>query len=300
MTLFGQSRAKVDRRRGFPDTAFLIDDGSDLHDGATVAPLWSEWGTVSKTAFCVPPNRYHAPAMSDSTQPEKAVLLASGGLDSTVASFMAAEEYELVLALTFDYGQRAKRRELAAGYGLANWLGIRHRTVFLPFYRELEAGALLSSNEALPNPDADALDDLSQSVESARAVWVPNRNGVLISIASAWAESLGATRVIVGFNAEEAKTFPDNTTRFVDASNRALSDSTANGVQVHAPTGEWSKAQIVQYAREKDWPLELVWSCYEDDDVPCEKCESCRRFERALDSADAREWLNARREKWRS
>jgi 7-cyano-7-deazaguanine synthase len=131
-------------------------------------------------------------------------------------------------------------------------------------------------------------------------VWVPNRNGVLISIASAWAESLGATRVIVGFNAEEAKTFPGNTSRFVDASNRALSDSTSNGVQVHAPTGEWSKAQIVQYAREKDWPLELVWSCYEDEDVPCEKCESCRRFERALDSADAREWLNARREKWRS
>ena len=248
----------------------------------------------------VPPCDYYTLAMSDPNQPEKAILLASGGLDSTVASFMAAEEYELLIALTFDYGQRSKRRELAAGYGLANWLGIQHRTVFLPFYRELEGGALLRAASDLPHLDREALDDPAKGAESSKSVWVPNRNGVLIAVASAWAESLGATRVIVGFNAEEALTFPDNTQRFVDASNEALSDSTANGVRVVAPTGDWRKAQIVEHAREKDWPLELVWSCYEDGDEPCEKCESCRRFERAVEAADAQEWLAKRREKWRA
>ncbi len=238
--------------------------------------------------------------MTEPDQPQKAVLLASGGLDSTVASFMAAEQYEILLALTFDYGQRARRRELAAGYGLANWLGIRHRTIFLPFYRELEGGALLSSTATLPQPEEEALDDPSKSADTAAAVWVPNRNGVLIAIASAWAESLGASRVIVGFNAEEARTFADNTTRFVEASNRALSDSTLNGVQVTAPTAEWTKAQIVRHAHERDWPLELVWSCYEDEDTPCDKCESCKRFDRALNDAEARDWLMERREKWRS
>lgn len=257
-------------------------------------------GPCQRATVPVPPAVYYGSAMSKPTTPEKAILLASGGLDSTVASFMAAEKYELLLALTFDYGQRARRRELAAGYGLANWLGIRHRTVFLPFFRELDGGGLLSKDTALPNPESGDLDDQDAATRSAAAVWVPNRNGVLIAVAASWAESLGATRVIVGFNAEEALTFPDNTQRFVEASNQALADSTANGVQVIAPTGCWTKKEIVHHAHERDWPLELVWSCYEDDDVPCEKCESCLRFDRAIDEAEAREWYTSRRDKWRT
>ena len=198
----------------------------------------------------------------------RALLVLSGGLDSTVAAFLAADTHEIVLALTFDYGQRAARRELAASYGVAAHLGVRHRTVFLPFFREFARGALVDPAAALPTPAAEDLDD---------------------------AEAVDADVLIVGFNAEEAATFPDNSAAFVERLNAALELSTANGVEIVAPTAAMTKAEIVRLARERDLPLELVWSCYEGDDVPCGACESCRRFARALEAAGAQEWFAGRR-----
>ena len=229
-----------------------------------------------------------------STRPAS-ILMLSGGLDSTVAAFMATETTEPRLALTFDYGQRARRRELAAGYALAQIIGVPHRTVFLPFFREFEGGALTDPNRRLPEPEESELDDLAKARGTAGAVWVPNRNGVFVAVAAAWAESIGASVLVVGFNAEEARTFPDNGGEFVAAQNAALELSTSNGVKVFAPTLSWTKEQIVRHAKAHDWPLELVWSCYEGDDQPCGRCESCRRFLRAVEAAEAREWLTARR-----
>jgi len=221
-----------------------------------------------------------------------AVVTLSGGLDSTVAALIAAEDHEVVLGIGYDYGQRALRRELAAGYEVASWLGVPQRTVELPFFRQLAGGALLERSEDLPRP-AD-LDDPDATAASAAAVWVPNRNGVMVAVAAAWAESLGARHVVVGFNAEEAATFPDNGPEFVEHANAALAWSTRSQVKVLAPTLGWSKADIVRHAMERDWPLELVWSCYDDQDEMCGACESCRRFERALDAAGARKWYSGR------
>ncbi len=233
--------------------------------------------------------------MTDPTR--KSVLLLSGGLDSTVASFVAAEVAKPLVALGFDYGQKARRRELAAGYALATRLGCEHRTVFLPFFREFARGALTENDLAIPEPETADLDDLEKGRASAAAVWVPNRNGIFIAIGAAWAERLGADVLVVGFNAEEARTFPDNSADFVRSQNEALKWSTANGVQVLAPTIDWSKADIVRRARELDLPLELAWSCYEGDDEPCGRCESCKRFDRAVVAADAGDWLAERRKR---
>ena len=228
----------------------------------------------------------------------KSILMLSGGLDSTVAAHVAASEATPILALSFDYGQRARRRELAAAYSVASGLGIEHRVAQLSFFRQIDAGALTDVAASLPQIDSNALDDVEgQAAASAKAVWVPNRNGIMIAVAAAWAESRGANRIVVGFNVEEAATFPDNSVDFVDNQNAALQYSTANGVQVLAPTARWMKSEIVTWAQEHDVPLELVWSCYDDDDVPCGTCESCRRFERAVDRAGAREWIESRRRK---
>ena len=203
----------------------------------------------------------------------KAVVLLSGGLDSTVAFHLSAG---VVLALTFDYGQRAAKREVTCARRIARRRGVRHLALRLPW---LAGGALTDRSRALPRPD---LASPKQTRASADAVWVPNRNGVFIAVAAAFAERLGAGRVVVGFNREEARTFPDNSRGFIVAMNRALSFSTRGAVRVESPTAAWDKRRIVREARSRGIPLEPLWPCYEGGRAWCRKCESCRRSLRAL------------------
>ena len=227
----------------------------------------------------------------------RAVLLLSGGLDSTVAAWLARKDAEPVLAVTVDYGQKAAARELAAAYRIAKDLQVPHRTVYLPFLRECAKGALVDRRTEVPRPGPADLDDTTgRARASAEAVWVPNRNGAFIAMAATYAESLGADRVLVGFNREEGATFRDNTPEFLEATNGALAWSTANQVQVMSPTLRFDKVEIVRAAMRENVPIELCWSCYLGEAEPCGTCESCRRFDRAVTSAGAREWLAKRRD----
>jgi 7-cyano-7-deazaguanine synthase len=226
---------------------------------------------------------------------EKAILLLSGGLDSTVASYLARRDFEPILALTADYGQKAAVRELAAASRIAQALGVPHRSVLLPFLREAAKGALVDRGTDVPRPSPADLDDVGgRALAAARAVWVPNRNGVLIAMAAAVAESLGASFVVAGFNREEGATFRDNTAEFLEAANRALSYSTLNQVRVVSPTVGFDKVEIVRAAMRDDVPIQLCWSCYLGEKEPCGTCESCRRFERAVTAAGAGAWLAGR------
>jgi len=217
---------------------------------------------------------------------QSAVLLLSGGLDSVAAAYMVRETAQPVLALTADYGQRAAKQELAASYAVATDLGIPHRTVFLPFLREASSGALTDRHAEMPQPSEADLDDTrGAAAASAAAVWVPNRNGVLISMAATWAEVNDIDLVVCGFNREEAQTFPDNSAAFLEASNAALAMSTRNRVRVISPTIAMDKTEIVKAAIAAGAPLQRCWSCYLGGDQPCGRCESCVRFRRALDNA---------------
>src|SRR5689334_9146069 len=204
----------------------------------------------------------------------KGVAILSGGLDSTVSLAAATRTMDVVLAITFDYGQRAAKRERAASAAIAKHYRIPHKVLAVPWLAELTGTALVNRRAKLP------LNEMS--VRSAKAVWVPNRNGVFIEIAAAHAESLGATRLITGFNKEEAVTFPDNSPQYVAAVNRALSYSTANGVRVVSFTGNFDKKQIVNLGRRLDAPLKFIWPCYEGGKRWCGECESCLRSLRAL------------------
>ena len=204
----------------------------------------------------------------------KGVAILSGGLDSTVSLAAATREMDVVLALTFDYGQRAAKRERAASGRIAKHYKIPHKVVAIPWLAELTGTALVNRRAKLP------LNEMS--VRSAKAVWVPNRNGVFIEIAAAHAESLGAQRLITGFNKEEAVTFPDNSPAYVSAVNYALSYSTANGVRVVSFTGNLEKKGIVNLGRRLNAPLNYIWPCYEGGKRWCGECESCLRSLRAL------------------
>lgn len=215
---------------------------------------------------------------------KKAVALLSGGLDSSVACLLAQTyDCDIVETITFDYGQRAAAREILQAQRVASYLGLSHRVISLPWFKEFRAaGSLLSRQTDLPRPTLRQLDEKPFTRESAKAVWVPNRNGTFIEIAAGIAEDKGAGVVIVGFNQEEAATFPDNSSEYVIAISYALNFSTSNRVQVLSPTSRLDKTAIVREAIQHKLPIDLLWSCYEGGEKMCGTCESCTRLKRAL------------------
>jgi 7-cyano-7-deazaguanine synthase len=212
------------------------------------------------------------------------VSLVSGGLDSTVATAVAAWSGSVLLGLTLRYGQRACDREVEAARRVCDALGIPHRVIEARWLGEGQC-ALLEGGAELPRPDAEQLEGASAAA-SAAAVWVPNRNGVFVNVAAALAESLGAEAVITGFNAEEAETFPDNSREFLEAATRALAHSTRNAVRVESPVSHLRKDEILRLGHDIGAPIRHVWPCYEGGERPCGTCESCRRFRRALERTE--------------
>lgn len=214
------------------------------------------------------------------SHPIKVVALLSAGLDSSVATWLARHTHDIVLALTFDYGQVAARREVERASRLARHMGIPHQTLALPWIRRFRGAGALLNQGTIPTPRD--LNNAEQARATAKAVWVPNRNGVMIEIAAGFAEDLGADAVLVGFNREEAATFSDNSVDYLKAVTEALAFSTSNQVRVVSPTAQWDKSEIVSRAKASDFPFEFLWSCYRNGAEMCGSCESCQRLNRAL------------------
>jgi 7-cyano-7-deazaguanine synthase len=213
----------------------------------------------------------------------RAVAVLSGGLDSTVSVALAKRAgVRFVRAIFFDYGQRARARERDASRAVARRFRIPWREIRLPWLAAVTSTGLVSGR--IPRVAASQLDDPRAARRTAAAVWVPNRNGVFLNIAAAVAEGLGARLVVTGFDREEARTFPDNSTAFLRAANRAFRYSTSNGVRARSFVAALDKRQIVERGLQVGAPLELVWSCYEGRRRPCGRCESCARSRRAFGS----------------
>lgn len=213
------------------------------------------------------------------------LILLSAGLDSAANLALAARERRAALCLTFDYGQRAAESEIASAARLSEVYNVPHRVMSIPWLGELSGSSLQkNSSELPPELRLEQLDDATVTTESAASVWVPNRNGVFIAIASALAESMGLAYVAIGFNKEEAQTFPDNSKDFLDISNHALGYSTNEKVHLVSYTVSMNKSEIVHAVHRHQFPFHYVWSCYLGGHEPCGKCESCQRFKRAMDS----------------
>lgn len=224
----------------------------------------------------------------------RAITLLSSGLDSVAALAIAAESLEIEMAITFDYGQRAGKREIECSRKVCECFGIEHRVITLDWLSEITSTSLVNRNAEVPSLSFEDIDETAPSEiteASAKAVWVPNRNGVMLNIAGAFAESKECDYLVVGFNREEAATFPDNSLAYVQAMDNAFSYSTQNGVKVLAPLIELGKTEIVKKALEAKAPLEYSWSCYNGGEIPCRECESCRRRARAFKYAGLKDPL---------
>lgn len=214
---------------------------------------------------------------------KKAITVLSGGLDSTVATSILAEEYE-IHAITFNYGQRSAAMEIKASKEICKKLGLPHTVIDLPWLATL-GGSALTSSEEVPELAMDELDDKEICDETARKVWVPGRNVVFTAIALSFAEAKGAEKIIVGWDFEEAATFPDNSREFLDAFNDLLKIGSLEKVQIDAPLIEMDKKEIVTVGYEVGAPLNLSYSCYMGDEKHCGVCESCMRRKRAFELA---------------
>lgn len=216
-----------------------------------------------------------------------AILLLSGGLDSLVNAALARERHTVVRAVTFDYGQRAVAREIAAAANICAQWHLAHTVIALPWLHALTTTALVNRSATMPvfHPTDAELNDAPRVRSSASAVWVPNRNGVFINVAAAMAEGMNAQWIVTGFNAEEAATFPDNTSDYVDRANAALEFSTLSRPTVVSYTQAMTKFDIVQCALALDIPLQWCWPCYDSGAQWCGRCESCARFQRAVTQA---------------
>ena len=204
----------------------------------------------------------------------KGIILLSGGLDSLLSLGIGIEKYGISLALTFDYGQKAVEQEISTSKNICDYYKIEHKVIKLDWLKEVTHTALVS-NEDLP----EGIDNPEQS---AKSVWVPNRNGLFLNIAGSFADGNDYDYIIIGANKEEGQTFPDNTQEFIDKINAEFEYSTQKHPTVVAPLINSDKNDIVKLALEHKIPLEFVRSCYASGEKHCGKCESCTRLKNAL------------------
>jgi 7-cyano-7-deazaguanine synthase len=219
----------------------------------------------------------------------KSIVLLSSGLDSTVAFKEAYNISDEILCVTFDYGQKAKVKEVSFARTICERFNAGHIVIELPWYRKFRGA--LTGGTALPKISAHELDDKEITQKSAQQVWVPARNVVFLSIGAALAENYNYDTIVTGFDAEEAATFPDNTIEFVERFNNMLEFGTLTKTSVYAPLISMNKSEIIKRGLEIDAPFEWSWSCYEGTEKPCGICESCLRRKRAFEIAGTKDPL---------
>lgn len=206
----------------------------------------------------------------------KSIILLSGGLDSLVSLGLKKEELNVELAITFNYGQKSAQKEINASEKICNYYGIKHEVINLDWLKRITQTTLVADKEVPTGKE------LENPENSAKSVWVPNRNGLFLNIAGSFADSLGYNYILIGANKEEGQTFPDNTQEFINSVNAEFQYSTMAKPKVIAPLINYNKNDIVMLALKNKIPLELTMSCYNGGDKHCGICESCTRLKHAL------------------
>lgn len=221
----------------------------------------------------------------------KALVLSSGGLDSTTCVGIAVDKYgkENVATLSAYYGQRHDK-ELACAKKVADFYGLDHHELDLSKIFEASNNPLLKqSTESVPEGSYED----QQKENKMVATYVPFRNGLLLSSATSFAGSLFPDEevvVIYGAHADDAagEAYADCSQAFADAINSAIKVGTYNKVWLEAPLVALTKAEVVKKGIELAVPFELTWSCYNGGDKQCGKCGTCidRRRAFALNGMD--------------
>ncbi len=213
-----------------------------------------------------------------------AIALASGGLDSVVSLAQAREKMEIRLVVFMNYGQRAVEPERGAVTAVANYYGLPFREVNVEWLGSISPEGMRAGPGAAGPARREATGPVADQpvLDTLDAVWIPNRNGVFVNVAAAFAESYRCDVVVTGFNREEAEEFPDNGAEYVARAEAALELSTRNAVRIVSFTQDLDKSEILRLGSRLRAPLSVIWSCYHAGDRMCGACASCKRLRGAL------------------
>ena len=201
---------------------------------------------------------------------KKAVCILSGGMDSTLASYLAKKDGYEIIAVHFNYGQRTEEKELEAFRNITNELSIHEKyEIDIPFFTQIGASALTDKTIDIPTSGIE---------EGVPITYVPFRNGIFLSIATAIAEKHLAEALFIGVVQEDGSGYPDCTDTFIDKMSSAMNQGTKKEtkLKIMMPLVHMTKAEIVTQSLKLNVPLEYTWSCYANEDKACGVCDSCR------------------------
>jgi 7-cyano-7-deazaguanine synthase len=210
---------------------------------------------------------------------KRAVCIISGGMDSALSSAIAKKDGYEIIALHFNYGQRTEKKELECFRLLAGELeATKIYVIDLPFFTQIGASALVDKSIDVPTGG------LSEGVP---VTYVPFRNGIFLSVATAIAEKDEAEAIFIGVVEEDSSGYPDCREEYMLSMQRAINLGTKDEtkIEIKRPLIDMSKMEIVQKSIELGVKLEYTWSCYKDEDEACGVCDSCRLRLRGFEMA---------------
>ena len=205
----------------------------------------------------------------------KAVVLLSGGLDSSTVLYQAKVDGYECYALSFDYQQR-HRRELKSAEAIAQCAGVKEHQVVSFDLRQWGGSAL--TDDDIDLPESRSLEQMSQNIPST---YVPARNTIFLSFGLSYAEAIGAERVYVGVNALDYSGYPDCRPDYIQAMQHVFELGTKWGregqaIRIVTPLINLKKTEIIELGNKLGVPWEKTWSCYAGGDIACGVCDSCR------------------------
>lgn len=205
----------------------------------------------------------------------KAIILLSGGLDSSTVLYQAQADGYDCYGISFDYQQRHSR-ELEAAQAIARSAGVKKHQI-VSFDLTAWGGSALT-DEGLNLPESRSLSEMAENIP---ITYVPARNTIFLSFGLAYAEALGAERVYIGVNALDYSGYPDCRPDYIEAMQEVFRLGTKQGregnpIQIVAPLIHLKKTEIIQLGNRLGVPWEKTWSCYAGEEVACGVCDSCR------------------------
>ena len=215
---------------------------------------------------------------------KKAVVLLSGGLDSTTTLYYARAKGYKCYCVIFDYGQRHKK-EIRTAARLANLTGSGFTIVKI----KLPWSKSALTDRKVKVPKGRQVKEMSSEIP---ATYVPARNTIFLSFAASYAESIGASRIFIGANALDYSGYPDCRPNYIKAYGKMINLGTKGGVEgrklkIETPLIKMTKAEIIKLGTKLGVPYGLTWSCYSGGRYPCGVCDSCKLREKGFAEAIA-------------
>ena len=210
----------------------------------------------------------------------KALVLFSGGVDSTTALAMAIDNYgkDNVIALSISYGQK-HQKEIEAANNIISYYQVEHIYLDLTeIFAYSDCSLLQHSNRDIPHESYAK--QLAKTEGNPVSTYVPFRNGLFLSTAASIALSKNCS--VIYYDDAAGNAYPDCSDVFNNAMNQAIYEGSGHQLEIRAPFVKMTKAQIVKIGLELKVPYELTWSCYEGNDKPCGTCGTCRDRQNAF------------------